>query len=148
MRPARLTLLVPIIALGVSGCAATAARAVMASRPHDRAQIFQKADANHDGVVTRAEFADAGARLFARLDRDGDSYLTSADRSGRRARRRAGGDDGNAQALTATMDANSDGRVSRDEFQSGFDRLFERADTNHDDVVDAREMAALHSAGQ
>ncbi|HEX3888746.1 MAG TPA: signal transduction protein [Phenylobacterium sp.] len=120
----------------------------MGSRPHDLGQVFRNADADHDGVVTRAEFADAGARLFARLDRDGDGYLTSADRSGRMGRRRNASGSGAAEGLTAAMDADGDGRISRDEFDRGFGRLFDRADANHDGVVDAQEMAALRPASR
>jgi Ca2+-binding EF-hand superfamily protein len=144
----RFTRLLPLLALCTSGCAATATRAIMESRPHDPGQVFRTADADHDGVVTRAEFAAAGARLFARLDRDGNGYLTSADRSGRMGRRRNADGSGAAEGLTAAMDTDGDGRISREEFDHGFARLFDRADTNHDGVVDAQEMAALHSASR
>ena len=64
-------------------------------------------DADHDGVITRAEFT-GPATVFDRLDRDGDGRLTPADfdfSDGSPAARQAGFADG----LFRRADANSDG---------------------------------------
>jgi len=133
--------LVPLLTLG--GCVGVAVRAV--GHGHERAdpgQMFERADANGDGRITRDEFVSARNALFARLDRDGDGYLTSGD-APRRLRNRGG--DGQAAGLRF-MDADGDGRVSRREFVDGSLKLFDRADVNHDGVVDSQEAAAFEAA--
>jgi hypothetical protein len=53
-------------------------------KPRDPASslTFQSLDRDHDGKVTREEFADA----FARLDRNHDGVITSDELSGRESR--------------------------------------------------------------
>jgi Ca2+-binding EF-hand superfamily protein len=137
-----LLVLVPLLALG--GCVGVAVRA--AGHAHDRAdpgQMFERADANGDGRITRDEFVSAHKALFTRLDRDGDGYLTSAD-APRRLRNRGGGE-GQAAGLRL-MDTDGDGRISRQEFIDGSLKLFDRADANHDGVVDSQEVATFKAA--
>jgi Ca2+-binding EF-hand superfamily protein len=79
---------------------------------------FQKIDANRDGALTRDEFLAAkarrgqdhgerGARMFARVDQDGDGKVTRAE----------------ASAVVKTLfdkkDANHDGALTRDELGKG-----------------------------
>lgn len=140
----RLLIIVPIIALCTSGCAVTAVRALAGTRKPDPAEMFQRADENGDGIITRAEFADARNRMFARLDRNGDGYLTKDDAPGRFAGR--GGDGSRLTEAMIMFDKDGDNRISRDEFVNGPSMLFDRADTNHDGVVDARELEAFRAA--
>ncbi|MDQ0394853.1 EF-hand domain-containing protein [Labrys monachus] len=140
----RLVVLAPLLALAAAGCATTALGAMSGRKP-DLARMLQNADENGDGVVTCAEYADARRKLFARLDRNGDGYLGSDDVPGRFAARIGGREGGLAQAI-ALLDKNGDGRISRDEFVAGPGLLFDRADTDHDGVIDARELAAFRAA--
>ena len=69
--------------------------------------LGQRADVNHDGVVSREEFLAARAAQFDHFDRNRDGYLDSADAdalpesAGRL-----------FQAMERLADADSDGRVS------------------------------------
>lgn len=141
----RLLLLIALIAVSTSGCAATAIHALAGTRKPDPAEMFERADANGDGLITRAEFTEARAKMFARLDRNGDGYLTKDDAQGRFAARRSGDGSRLTQALI-TFDSDGDGRISRDEFVNGPSRLFDRADSNHDGVIDANELKAFRAA--
>jgi Ca2+-binding EF-hand superfamily protein len=141
----RLLILVPLIALSTTGCAAAARLAFASGQKPDITKIFENADENGDGVVSRAEYADARSKLFARLDRNGDGYLDNADVPSRLAARFSGQGNRLAQAK-ALLDKDGDGRISRDEFVNGSGLLFDRADTNHDGVVDAGELQALRAA--
>jgi hypothetical protein len=60
-----------------SGCM-MAARAVAQQRQPDPSRIFDKADTNGDGVITREEFHAARERMFVRLDRNGDGYIDNS----------------------------------------------------------------------
>ena len=97
-----------------------------------------RADTNGDGRITRAEFDVLREAGFARLDANGDGYLSSDETqsAGRMAQR------------FTRADADSDGRVSRREFMSQPPRGFMRFDANHDDMLDASEVARLREAMQ
>jgi Ca2+-binding EF-hand superfamily protein len=83
--------------------------------------------------------SDRAAKLFAKLDRDGDGSVTKAEfkegamellkRAGSRRARREDGED----------DERSVKRAQR--FERRLDRLFNRVDANHDGSVDAAELA-------
>jgi hypothetical protein len=83
-------------------------------------------DANHDGKVTRAEFG-GPAEFFDRLDRDRDGILTAADFdwSDRSALAR---ESGQVERWARLMDANSNGRISRQEWESFFARAAQGKD--------------------
>jgi len=125
-----------VLAVPAAACATTGGR--------DPLKMLQEADANRDGAVTRAEFRDARNRLFDRLDRNNDGFVSQADGGGRLARRRGGGGERMAQLMQA-MDADRDGRLGRREFVEG-PSLFDRADRDDDGVVDPREMAEARDA--
>jgi Ca2+-binding EF-hand superfamily protein len=137
----RLVAVVMIVSLSTSGCVGMAVRAVAQPGNRDLADILTKADANADGVITRAEFTEARAKLFKRMDRNGDGYL-SQDDARRFSLRGKSGKDRIAQAILLT-DKDGDGKVSYDEFVNGPSLLFDRADTNHDGTVDAAELSAF-----
>ena len=42
-------------------------------------KMFEKADANGDGVVSKEEFMAAQEKMFAKLDSDGDGSLTKEE---------------------------------------------------------------------
>jgi len=79
--------------------------------------IFEVLDANRDGVIDPAEVANAGAALH-KLDKDGDGQL-SYDEVRRKGERELPGD---PPPLVAALDV------------------------NHDDVIDANEMANAATA--
>jgi len=140
----RLIAVVPLIALFTSGCAMAVHRAIAGSARPDIGQMLQNADENGDGRIARAEYVDSRRKLFERLDRNGDGYLSADDAPRRLAARR--GDSGRLGQAVAILDKNGDGRISRDEFVNGPSLIFERADANHDGVIDAQELARFRAA--
>jgi Ca2+-binding EF-hand superfamily protein len=139
----RLIFVISFIALTMSGCVGMAVRAVAQPGKRDFSELLAKADTNGDGVVSRAEFTAARARMFDRLDRNHDGYLSQDDKS--RFSLRQNGNRDRLQQMILMLDKDGDGRVSRDEFVNSPSLLFERADANHDGVVDAQELAAFRS---
>ncbi|WP_029911751.1 hypothetical protein [Caulobacter sp. UNC358MFTsu5.1] len=139
------SLIVYPLLLTLTACASAPTPAPAgAARRGDPAALLANADADRDGRVTLAEFHDARVRLFDRLDRNGDGFVSGEDAPRRRARRAPGG--GRLAELTAGLDRNGDGRVARAEFVDGPSRLFDRADANGDKVVDAAELNSLRAA--
>ena len=118
--PAALSLLPLLIA--------AAPAAAQAIDPKIRAE-FDKTDANHDGVLTRAEI---DARV-ARMD-VGKNKMPPG-----KAKQISG-------AWFNTADANHDGKVTPAEMQGLFRALASRYDTNHDGVVSLEERAAARAA--
>lgn len=108
--------------------------------------MFERADANKDGSVTREEFIAARGEQFARFDRNSDGYLDSNDVPKRLAERRK--QNGGGETHGAQFDANGDGKVSKDEFVNGPTLMFDRADTDKNNVLDAKELAAAKEAAK
>jgi Ca2+-binding EF-hand superfamily protein len=120
------------------------AGAVSAQAMSDLASLGQRADTNHDGVVSREEFLAARAAQFDRFDRNHDGYLDTADAdvlpepTGRM-----------FQWMERLADADGDGRISRDEFNGMPVRGFERMDANQDGLLEPDEMQrVMHNAQQ
>jgi Ca2+-binding EF-hand superfamily protein len=99
--------------------------------------MLQSADRNKDGLIARDEFLAARAERFSKMDRNADGFLDEADRRqpDRQARRGA--------MLRERFDANSDGKFSKDEFVNGAAFLFDRADTDGNALLDAKEIESV-----
>jgi len=139
----RLIFVVALALLTTSGCVGMAVRAMARPTRPDFAQLLAKADTNGDGIVTKAEFTQARAKMFDRLDRNHDNYLSKDDKPRFSLRQNGNGD--RLQQMVLMLDKDGDGRISRSEFVDSPSLLFERADTNHDGAVDASELAAIRS---
>jgi hypothetical protein len=97
-------------------------------------------DANGDGALARSEAEAARARMFERLDRDSDGVLSQPERDATRSR----GPSSGAQTITSG-DVNGDGLVSRAEAMARPYRIFDRFDSNRDDVLSAAELGAIRA---
>jgi Ca2+-binding EF-hand superfamily protein len=113
---------------------------------HTANGMLELYDRNGDGVVDRAEFDAARAATFSATDGNGDGQLDlaeyTAEFAGRldaqRAKvREAGGRQ--AGVRFGALDSDKDGQMTFAEYQVSGKRLFERADTNGDRTVDARD---------
>lgn len=123
------------------GCmAAISSMARAQPQMRDPTQMLERADLDEDGRITRDEFAEARARNFAQLDRNKDGFLDKSDASGRRLGRARGGGGERLQQAMDFIDSNGDGRISREEFVGGRAIMFDRADSNGDQVIDSEEM--------
>jgi hypothetical protein len=141
MKFGNLAILGACIALN-SGCM-MAARAVAQQRQPDPSRIFDSADTNGDGVITRAEYHAARERMFVRLDRNGDGYIDKDDMSGRLAGRQKAQE--RLAQLVTQLDKDGDGRVSKAEFVDGPTPLFDGADTDHNGELSKDEVAAIRA---
>lgn len=107
-------------------------------------QRIEKADLNHDGMITRKEFTDYRGQQFSQFDRNKDGYL-SADDLPSFARQSERG-----KQFTAMIDAfdlNHDGRVNRTEFVNGPTPAFDQADADGNGVIDAYELKQIKARG-
>ena len=123
-----------------TGCM-MAVRAAAHQRQPDPAKIFDSADTNGDGIITREEFLSARERGFARLDRNGDGYIDRSDMSGRLAGRQKAQE--RLAEMVAQLDKDGDGRISQAEFVDGPAPLFDLADTDHNGELTKEEVAAV-----
>lgn len=137
------TILVAAAVLGAFAASASAQGGMMAR--------IAAMDLNHDGSITKAEARTARETEFRAVDTDHDGFLSQAERDARRAQfaamrpegASAKGDRGGGHG--GREDTNGDGKISHDEFMNAPYRLFERLDTNHNDVIEASELAAART---
>lgn len=115
--------------------------AATAAQGHGRhVSMFESADANGDGLVTRDEFMSARAERFAKLDRNGDGFIDRADAGEQAAERPRPAK--RMRGMMARMDADGDGKVSQSEFVDAGAKMFDRADTDHSSSLDKTEIEA------
>ncbi len=129
--------------------------------------LITLADANKDGAVTRAEFDAAMAaraqekqakmqqrsgEMFARLDANKDGRVTRDELDGMRGkmgdRMKERRDGPPPPPAPSTFDTNKDGKISREEWLSRPDPMFERADANKDGRLTREEAAAAARQGR
>ena len=109
------------------------AGAAYAGQDQQRRDPLARADANGDGIVTRAEMlADTDAR-FAALDTNKDGKLDQAEVQA------AGGMRGR---MMGRADANGDGTITLEEQRAQASKRFDMMDTNHDGKLDQAERDA------
>jgi Ca2+-binding EF-hand superfamily protein len=139
----RIALLTLALAAAATSVVAAAQQSTSSARTH-----HASLDANHDGVIDRAEAAAHPhfATRFDQLDKDHDGRLSADERP------HWGGHGGHhGSGGIARMDANGDGRIARDEI-SGNDKHQERLaakfaeiDGNHDGYLVRSELTAYHA---
>jgi Ca2+-binding EF-hand superfamily protein len=120
------------------------------------AESILSRDQNDDGKVTKDEWLAPTERIFDRADANGDGALDKAEVEqmaertqprGRGARGQGrpgfggfgGRGGGNFGARIMARDANDDGKVTKDELPQQMQRLFERLDANGDGAIDKAE---------
>lgn len=137
------------IALAATVLGGDAGQAQEPGRFADR--MFDRIDADHDGILTRSEVQVARSRMFDRLDADRDGVLTAAEAEAARsqARARPAGRSTRLAGMQgerlAALDRNRDGRVSRDEFVAGTN-WFDRMDSTGRGVTKAQFAALINQA--
>jgi Ca2+-binding EF-hand superfamily protein len=121
---------------------ATAAKKPTPAKPHAEGDVtrvqmiaqvkktFDMADTNHDGFMSRAEFA---ARMGAVVNREAPPTKEDAQRML----------DAANHAFN-DVDANHDGKLSLAEAMKRPLKAFDMMDTNHDGVLTVAEKAAAH----
>jgi Ca2+-binding EF-hand superfamily protein len=105
-------------------------------RRHGGMHSFAGADANNDGNITREEFLARPTQMFDRLDANHDGVIQASERPQRPERSQ-----GEARQR-ANPDANGDHQLSQAEWTSMGASMFERLDANHDGRITREEADA------
>lgn len=108
---------------------------------------FAALDTNKDGTISRAEFAASGERVFieggkvlAALEDGSDTALRARNRNALAPTSHT------AEGFLALYDTNSDGQVTRAEFDAHRNEQFARTDANGNGHIDASEYHAEFEA--
>lgn len=100
-------------------------------------QAFDKLDANHDGVVTKAEYLAAAGTRFDALDTSHTGKLTAQEMAASPQTLRR--DEFAAQRELHHLGAGADGRVTQDQYLAAAKTRFAKLDANGDGFIDADE---------
>ena len=99
----------------------------------ERKRGFLRADADGDGVVTRAELGDEADGRFDRIDDDGDGTASGAELAGRRGRgERRGAEDTGSRPVAA---------ISKADYRDRALARFDRRDTDKDGRLAGEELS-------
>lgn len=130
-----------LLAAGVAATALTAP--AFAEGPKaGRAKMFDQADANKDGKVSKDEFAAMRDGFFAKLDADKDGVVTRAElRQTAKARR-----DERRGRRFGRLDGDKDGKVTEADFMNRAKARFAKLDANKDGVLTQEELREARKA--
>ena len=141
---------------------AGALTAVMTTFAVAQERGMSEMDTNKNGTVEKSEFEASLAARFAETDKNGDGitieeYQAKRDadmaaRAERRAERKAEKESSRAEKTDEraarnaertkkrfeSMDANSDGKISSDEYKASGEKMFERMDRDGDGILNDR----------
>jgi Ca2+-binding EF-hand superfamily protein len=109
---------------------------------------FAELDKNKDGKISRDEFpSQFPAQTFDRLDTNHDGFIDETEWNAMRARFGGGGGGGprTGESLLKLLDANGDGKVSRDEFAKIL-TLFDVLDKDHNGDLSQDELNGFFRA--
>lgn len=122
-----------LLAAGLIGLAAASP-----ANAHRGMRLFDRADANKDGAVTRTEFDAARSARFAAIDANKDGALEVSElRTWRRAWPARFRD-----ARFKTLDGDGDGKLGVEEYVARRKAAFAKIDANEDGAVDKAEFDA------
>ena len=99
-------------------------------------QRFMALDTNQDGAISRQEMENGRTALFNRADSNHDNSISQAEREAM---------GGQLQHARGRVDADGNGVITRDEFMSRPYPIFDRFDADHNDVLDAKEIATVRA---
>jgi hypothetical protein len=144
--------LLSLVALLAGGALSSAEAA-----SHDRDTFIAEQDLDHDGKVTKDEFAQGRAAEFQRMDKDHDGKLSNAEYVGdyrERLEARIAGQPADKQAKEReaqmhqaevrfdVLDSDGSGAITPAEFDYSGWRMFMHHDTNKDGVVSKADVPA------
>jgi Ca2+-binding EF-hand superfamily protein len=110
-------------------------------------KMFEKADTDRNGSLSKAEVLAAAERIFAHRDGNKDGVLDTADaRSGKGKWHHGKGGEQRAERMLNRLDTDKDGRISQAEMLARANRAFERFDTDRNGEVTKAEVDAKREA--
>ena len=107
---------------------------------------FAGKDANNDGRLASAEYANAAQTMFRMMDADSDGVVTADEH---RAAREAMGVALNVSSedVIAANDSDNNGQLTLSEWMAGANAQFDALDTNQDGAIDTAEWDAVSRSG-
>ncbi len=100
--------------------------------------MIEKLDTDKDGKVSKAEFEAQRAADFAAADTNKDGNVSQAELSAFHEKKMAERKAEREKRMYERLDANKDGKVTKDEFKAG--GMFDRMDKDDDGMVGPDEM--------
>lgn len=121
-----------------------------APRAHRPRPTFEQLDKNHDGRIVAGEVPERAWSKLSRADADHDGAVTKAELDAAVAARRAARADGGRRGPRSfeELDKNHDGKIVASEVPAQAWQRISRADANHDNAVTKAELDAARANHQ
>jgi len=108
-------------------------------------EVFKQRDKNEDGKLEKGELIGWVSNDFAKLDLDSDGFLSLEEFSKsakfqKRTRKGRSGERPNPAMVMERLDANSDGKISKEEAKGPLAEHFDRIDSNKDGFISKEEI--------
>lgn len=110
-----------------------------------KANLFERADRNGDGKVTKAEALALEEAHFSELDANKDGYLTHDEMRAAFSKHR-GDKKASGEGRFAKKDKNGDGKLTQDEVPRMPKEFFEKVDANKDGALTKAEFEQFFQA--
>ena len=142
-------ILIVATGLAVSAAAVATAYADSGDRGMRRGEgprmerMFERADANEDGVISFEEFSSRGAERFTSADADGNGEITVEELTAaieRNQHRRR------AERMIERFDMDGDGVVTVAEIEDRQQKMFALADRDNSGSIEESELPRFHGA--
>ncbi len=132
-----------VLAISAFGMLAAAGGAALAGGAPGTSGLmpFAKLDADGDGFLTRDEVRKAREARFAKYDANGDGKAEISEIDAAIMKRLEKRKVKIRYRILSRLDANGDGVIDKDEYLNARMRMFDRADRNGDGRIDRREAA-------
>ena len=110
-----------------------------AGGPGGPRQMFEAADTDDSGTISKSEMTAQSTKRFQQMDADGDGYVTADEAKSAASAKMQTRAEKHANRMFEHLDVNKDGKISTAEHEAGAEKRFTMMDANGDGEIEQGE---------